>query len=196
MTLRFHELNLAFEPLIAGRDFPLQRLLVQPTLAAQQPLEMLHDIGHEYAAPVYSRIDKRPIEQLACRPDEWVSLHVLLVARLFTDQHEARVCGSLTEYRLGGVLPQRTGFAGTCGVPQATKLFFIASRHCRRVPAGHQQVDRGTRKQFSQVGLGRLAERTGLEPATPGVTGRYSNQLNYRSDLVGAEGIEPPTFAL
>ncbi len=31
----------------------------------------------------------------------------------------------------------------------------------------------------------RLAERTGLEPATPGVTGRYSNQLNYRSDLGG-----------
>ena len=29
-----------------------------------------------------------------------------------------------------------------------------------------------------------MAERTGLEPATPGVTGRYSNQLNYRSALV------------
>ena len=28
-----------------------------------------------------------------------------------------------------------------------------------------------------------LAERTGLEPATPGVTGRYSNQLNYRSEF-------------
>jgi hypothetical protein len=28
---------------------------------------------------------------------------------------------------------------------------------------------------------GGMAERTGLEPATPGVTGRYSNQLNYRS---------------
>jgi hypothetical protein len=28
-----------------------------------------------------------------------------------------------------------------------------------------------------------LAERTGLEPATPGVTGRYSNQLNYRSKI-------------
>jgi hypothetical protein len=83
-----------------------------------------------------------------------------------------------------------------------------------------------------------MAERTGLEPATPGVTGRYSNQLNYRSALkelffvkhtafgvaycanfrpqslmpskhrqcrisrpemlclVGADGIEPPTFAL
>jgi hypothetical protein len=28
-----------------------------------------------------------------------------------------------------------------------------------------------------------MAERTGLEPATPGVTGRYSNQLNYRSTV-------------
>ena len=28
-----------------------------------------------------------------------------------------------------------------------------------------------------------MAEWTGLEPATPGVTGRYSNQLNYHSAL-------------
>jgi hypothetical protein len=41
-----------------------------------------------------------------------------------------------------------------------------------------------------------LAERTGFEPATPGVTGRYSNQLNYRSNMVGAERLELPTFAL
>jgi hypothetical protein len=42
-----------------------------------------------------------------------------------------------------------------------------------------------------------LAEWTGLEPATPGVTGRYSNQLNYHSRmLVGAERLELPTFAL
>ena len=32
-----------------------------------------------------------------------------------------------------------------------------------------------------------MAERTGLEPATLGVTGRYSNQLNYRS--TGEPGI-------
>ena len=30
-----------------------------------------------------------------------------------------------------------------------------------------------------------LAERTGLEPATPGVTGRYSNRLNYRCASAG-----------
>ena len=28
-----------------------------------------------------------------------------------------------------------------------------------------------------------MAQRTGLEPATPGVTGRYSNQLNYHSRI-------------
>ncbi len=32
-----------------------------------------------------------------------------------------------------------------------------------------------------RLGFLLVAERTGLEPATPGVTGRYSNRLNYRS---------------
>ncbi len=48
-----------------------------------------------------------------------------------------------------------------------------------------------------------MAERTGLEPATSGVTGQHSNQLNYRSTLkryrgavVGAEGFEPPTLSV
>ena len=70
----------------------------------------------------------------------------------------------------------------------------------------------------------KVAEPTGLEPATSDVTGRRSNQLNYdsdsevrcqmsevssngirhlisdlwslTSDLVGAEGLEPPTSSL
>ena len=33
------------------------------------------------------------------------------------------------------------------------------------------------------INLTKLAEWTGLEPATPGVTGRYSNQLNYHSAI-------------
>ncbi len=61
-----------------------------------------------------------------------------------------------------------------------------------------------------------MAEWTGLEPATSGVTGQHSNQLNYHSallnlhrpgalpglprmgasTLVGAEGFEPPTLSV
>jgi hypothetical protein len=35
--------------------------------------------------------------------------------------------------------------------------------------------------QYFHTAYKLLAEWTGLEPATPGVTGRYSNQLNYHS---------------
>ena len=48
-----------------------------------------------------------------------------------------------------------------------------------------------------------MAQRTGLEPATPGVTGRYSNRLNYRcasaglspdsQDLIETVSTEEPT---
>ncbi len=41
----------------------------------------------------------------------------------------------------------------------------------------------GLRKQRPRLlrGVYEVAERTGLEPATSGVTGQHSNQLNYRS---------------
>ena len=61
-------------------------------------------------------------------------------------------------------------------------------------------------KALGVQGLLMMAEWTGLEPATPGVTGRYSNRLNYHSRycnsslmpdwLVGAERLELPTYAL
>ena len=45
--------------------------------------------------------------------------------------------------------------------------------------------------------LEELAERTGLEPAASGVTGRRYNQLNYRSKFsVGEAGFEPATSAV
>ena len=51
-----------------------------------------------------------------------------------------------------------------------------------------QQIREGKKKNGLQtevcnplISFNILAEWTGLEPATPGVTGRYSNQLNYHS---------------
>ena len=46
-----------------------------------------------------------------------------------------------------------------------------------------------------------MATRKGLEPSTSGVTGRRSNQLNYRATfgdllLVGTTGLEPVTPCL
>src|SRR6187401_2205408 len=59
----------------------------------------------------------------------------------------------------------------------------------RRTHASHCWPCRPSRIRCSipcpkKTTLKRLAERTGLEPATPGVTGRYSNQLNYRSNFM------------
>jgi hypothetical protein len=63
-------------------------------------------------------------------------------------------------------------------------------RNMRIIHRATLSVAAGSRIQYSRsqnknshpkVAIFILAERTGLEPATPGVTGRYSNQLNYRS---------------
>ena len=48
-------------------------------------------------------------------------------------------------------------------------------RHARKAKRARERARR--RREV-------LAEWTGLEPATPGVTGRYSNQLNYHSEIV------------
>ena len=53
-----------------------------------------------------------------------------------------------------------------------------STAHAARVPVRSATVHLGIRASLFSL---ELAERTGLEPATPGVTGRYSNQLNYRS---------------
>jgi hypothetical protein len=43
---------------------------------------------------------------------------------------------------------------------------------------------RTTKPDEKSSGFVVLAVRTGLEPATHGVTGRYSNQLNYRTSIL------------
>ena len=52
--------------------------------------------------------------------------------------------------------------------------------HITRLPAKRVDAKKGAGAPFACL---LVAEWTGLEPATPGVTGRYSNQLNYHSAL-------------
>jgi hypothetical protein len=53
--------------------------------------------------------------------------------------------------------------------------------------ASFQRFPKQKPDDFSS-GYAGFAVRTGLEPATLGVTGRYSNQLNYRTNtLCGAK---------
>ena len=61
---------------------------------------------------------------------------------------------------------------------QEDKRLYLASRYAKI--RDQQLGDCEKQKIYNKNNM--LAERTGLEPATPGVTGRYSNQLNYRSN--------------
>ena len=61
----------------------------------------------------------------------------------------------------------------TCGLRPATGK-------CRRYLDIKTPMDKGA-VMMDELLIKGLAKRTGLEPATTGVTGRYSNQLNYRS---------------
>ena len=51
-------------------------------------------------------------------------------------------------------------------------------------PEGGFESDVRTHKKKPRAEARDFAVRTGLEPATSGVTGRYSNQLNYRTRVV------------
>ena len=60
----------------------------------------------------------------------------------------------------------------------------VASRSpvcCPLFPCSRSQMPESKKAFPIGKAFELVAERTGLEPATPGVTGRYSNQLNYRS---------------
>ena len=60
---------------------------------------------------------------------------------------------------------------------------FPKNRRFSGAPEGGFESDVRTQKSLEPK-LKAFAVRTGLEPATSGVTGRYSNQLNYRTRVV------------
>lgn len=108
---RLHKIEFAFQPLMARGDLGVTRLLVQPALAAQFPLEMLDGIGDIDLVALKTGIDQRTIEQLAGRADEGMTMPILLIAGLFADRHEPGMRRPRAEYRLRGIGPERTCLA-------------------------------------------------------------------------------------
>ena len=85
---------------------------------------------------------------------------------------------------------QKEGIAGLpVPLPQARVtvqwLLDAENAEARSVQACNAVANRQIAHSKKAFPIGKafylVAERTGLEPATPGVTGRYSNRLNYRS---------------
>src|ERR1700726_4639184 len=65
-------------------------------------------------------------------------------------------------------------------IPYAPQAANTSARAPSTTIASHR-CDCNESRIFCSMVLQIVAEWTGLEPATPGVTGRYSNQLNYHS---------------
>src|SRR5207244_8109759 len=73
---RLDELNLSIEPRPARRNLAGVRFLVNASLAARLPLEVLDDVGDEDRGAIDAGVLERAIEQLAGRSDEWMSREV------------------------------------------------------------------------------------------------------------------------
>src|SRR5438874_4132414 len=108
---RLDHVELGLQPGPAGRDLRPVRLLVDASLAARLPLEVLDDIGDVDLAPVDARVLQRLVEELPGRPDERLALQVLLVAGLLADEDDVSLRGALAEDGLRPGLVERAGGA-------------------------------------------------------------------------------------
>ena len=67
---------------------------------------------------------------------------------------------------------------------------------CFRTESNHRHGDFQSPALPTELQKHIMATRNGLEPSTSCVTGRRSNQLNYRAKMVGVTGLEPVTLCL
>ncbi len=86
--------------------------------------------------------------------------------------------GRATVARLTGLEPATPGVTGRYSNQLSYNRTFIADLS-QRLPSGTVLI-----LLRGPSGRATVARLTGLEPATPGVTGRYSNQLSYNRLLL------------
>jgi hypothetical protein len=77
---------------------------MQAALAARLELEVLDRIGDVASRALEPGLLEADVEQASGRADERAACNILLVARLFADEHDVGLLRSLAEDELGGVL--------------------------------------------------------------------------------------------
>ena len=102
---RIYCLDFVKQPMPADLDFAGVGTLVQPSFAALLELEMLDRVGDVNTASIHARLDKRPVKQQTCRPDERTAFPVFSISRLLADKHDLSVWRTLSKYGLGRVFP-------------------------------------------------------------------------------------------
>src|SRR6266567_1011279 len=142
---RLDDRALEIVPPPAAFDLVGVRPLVQPALAAQLELEMLHRVGDEHLVAVESRVRQGPVQHTACRSDERLAGDVLVGSRLLADQHQCRRSRALPGNDLRGIAIERTaralGFrvaspiplpsSKTAGRPQGSSTE-VRARYCEQ----------------------------------------------------------------
>lgn len=88
---------------------------MQASFATLHKLKVLHDIGQINFFSRQLHFGERGIEQLPGRADERLTGQVLRIARLFADEHDARVCRAAAKDSLGRVTSQFASRTTVCG---------------------------------------------------------------------------------
>src|ERR1051326_2721641 len=108
---RLDDVDLRLQPRHASGDLDRIRLLVDASLSARLPFEMLHDVRDVDARSIDARFVERLVEQCARRTDERTSGEILFVARLLADEHHRRRLLSFTEHGLRSGFPKIAALA-------------------------------------------------------------------------------------
>src|SRR5207237_2927275 len=101
---RFHQTQLRLEPWAAGGDFARVWFLVNSALSSRFPFKMLHGVRHVNMAAIDSRFLQSAVHDFARGSDKRLASDVFIIPRLFANQHNWRILGSLAKDSLRRVL--------------------------------------------------------------------------------------------
>jgi hypothetical protein len=102
-----YQRSLLIEPPAATIDLVGVRALVKTTLATFLEFEVLDCIGNKQLDAIKTGVSDRAVEDAASRPNERPTAQILVVARLFPDEHDASVARPLSRNNLSGILIKR-----------------------------------------------------------------------------------------